>query len=676
MSQKTSITKEYMDLHEKYIKQFGADRTLVLMQVGKFYEAYATTNRGPDLFKLEDITGAMVARKGDMVSMSQPYMWGFPLQTATKYMPILIDNGYHLVVFDQVTPPPNVKRELTGIYSPATYIETVNKPSSNFIVDIIIDEVVQTNKKPICIVGMSAIDVSTGDVFVHESYSDMIDDSLGLDECIRFINGINPKEIIVDKENVVRLNDRHITEYLDLQGKYYQFRNFNQEHSKANFQKKLFELIYSSSDSIANIMDTLEMSQTIYARKSLTTLLIYLSDHYEKLITGIKVPKFYLGNRYLTLGNDAINQLNVVESAHSKDTNTKVHNLTDVLNKAATNMGKRYVKLKLVSPLTDPKELDQIYDISEYMMRKSLYMKLEPNLKGISDIERLERKIGLSILNPSELVNFASSFVHVLELFNTIKGKNYLTKYIRTSHLRKRIATMNAYLENTFDLEKCKLYSQRADIRENIFKRKVYPDLDKMQDDVGLSEDLMNELLTVLNDMIYEPNNNGKKIKLKSNRVDGYYFQVSKKRYDKLMGAFKKITTIDLQSHKIQIADLEYRELKNAYKISAPFLKTNTSNIEDLLEDIRSLVFKRYTQSLNDMYKEYESVLKECVSIVTLVDYYYCIAKVARLHNYVRPTILEDALNNPNTHSYVNADKIRHPIVEQIIDHEYFRFLI
>jgi DNA mismatch repair ATPase MutS len=42
-----SLTKEYMDLHDKYVKQFGKDRTLVLMQVGKFYEAYGTDILGP-----------------------------------------------------------------------------------------------------------------------------------------------------------------------------------------------------------------------------------------------------------------------------------------------------------------------------------------------------------------------------------------------------------------------------------------------------------------------------------------------------------------------------------------------------------------------------------------------------------------------------------------------------
>jgi DNA mismatch repair protein MutS len=668
-SDKVSLTVVYMNYHDKYVKQFGKDRTLVLMQVGKFYEAYGTNTRGPELFKLEEITGAAVARKGSAVSMKYPYMWGFPIQTAPKYMQLLIDNGYHLIVFDQVTPPPNVKRELMGIFSPATYIESVNKSNSNFIADILIEEVIQKNGKPICICGMSAVDVSTGDVFVHESYSDMNDDSLGLDEVIRFINGINPKEIIIERENLVKLSDKHITEYLDLDGKYCQFRDYNTDHSKLTYQRKLFGYIYSSSKNITGILDTLGIGRTIYARKSLSTILTYLSDHYEKLITGIKAPKFYLGAQYLTLGNDAINQLNVIESNKSGDSSSNVHNLLDVVNKAATHMGKRHVNMKLVSPLTDPNELNKIYTIVEYILSKSFYIKLEPNLKGIADIERLERKLGLSMINPCDLVTFQRSFVNVLELFKLIKTKSFLTKYIKTSHLRKKISKMNELIETSFNIEKCKLYSNRTDIKENIFKRGVYKDLDKMQDDVGLSHELMEELLGILDDMIDGPSKQGMKITIKNNKVDGFYFHLSRKRFENLKEKLDKIKVIDLQSHKIIVADLEFKELKNAYKISAPFLKTKTDNIDELIEEIRNKVFERYSSKMKEIYTTYSSVIKESVKIITEIDYYYCIAKVARLHNYVKPTITKS--NKKNVHSYINAEELRHPIVEQIIEHEY-----
>jgi DNA mismatch repair protein MutS len=53
--------------------------------------------------------------------------------------------------------------------------------------------------------------------------------------------------------------------------------------------------------------------------------------------------------------------------------------------------------------------------------------------------------------------------------------------------------------------------------------------------------------------------------------------------------------------------------------------------------------------------------------IVTNIDYYVSIAKVARLYNYVKPIIK----NKKNSNGYLSAKEIRHPIVERIIEHEY-----
>lgn len=666
---KQSIVKEYIQYHEKYVEQFGKERTLVLMQVGKFYEAYGTNTVGPDLFKLEDITDAAVARKGMDVSLKYPYMWGFPTSSSPKYMTLLIDSGYHLIVFDQIKDGCCIRRELTGIFSPATYIESINKSSSNFIVNIVVDEIVQKSGKPVCIVGMSAIDVSTGEVYVHESLSDMDDESLGLDETIRFLNGLNPKEIIIEKDNFVNLREKHIIEYLDLEGKYYQFRDFNGKHAKLNYQRKLFEHIYSNSKGVASIFDSLNITKTIYARKSLAALLTYLSDHSEKFTTGIKEPKFYIDNKFLILGNDAINQLNIVHSTRSNDSTTKINNLLDVINKAATHMGKRYVQMKLVSPLTDPNELNKIYDIVEYLMHNGFYMKVEPHLKGISDIERLERKMALAMLNPIEFATFARSFESVLELFNTIKTKNNLTKYIRTSHLRKRIAQMSATINELFDLDKCKLFSNQKDIKENVFKRGIYKDLDKMQDDIGIGQELMEELQRALSEMINDEIANGLKVQLKHNKTDGYYFYMTKKRFDILYPQLNEIEIIELHSHSINIKDFEYKEMKDAVKMYAPFLKSKTDNIDALEERIKTAVFEHYTNKLNDIYGEYVKEIKESICIVTAVDYYYCIAKVSRIHNYVRPNIRK--ICDKDTESYIDAKALRHPIVEQIIDHEY-----
>jgi hypothetical protein len=82
-----NITTEYLKYQEFYNKKYVKDRSLVLMQVGKFYEAYQTEDRGFDLKKLEEITDAVCSRRNkkiEQISIKNPKMWGFPCEEPTR----------------------------------------------------------------------------------------------------------------------------------------------------------------------------------------------------------------------------------------------------------------------------------------------------------------------------------------------------------------------------------------------------------------------------------------------------------------------------------------------------------------------------------------------------------------------------------------------------------------
>jgi DNA mismatch repair ATPase MutS len=443
-----STLYEYLKYHDKYVNKYGKERVLVLMQIGSFYEAYNTGDRGPDLNILEDITDASIAHKGrdkTKINFNNPLMWGFPIVAKIKFVGVLIDNGYRLIIIDQVTPKPNIKREVVAIYSPATYLESNYKPKSNFIANIFIEEIVQQNGTNLACIGMSAIDISTGEVYLHESHSSQNDDELGLDETIRFLNGLVPKEIIIHTENLKKITEDYMIEYLDLNGKFFQFCAINKDHSKMNYQKKILEIVYPDRENMVSIIDTLGLGNKHYARKSLVYLLSYVSDHFESLIKGIKEPVFHLRDSKLILGNDAINQLDIVDKKLNADIpgTMKYHNLLDVVSKASTSMGKRFIKMTLISPYTDPIKLQKIYDIAEIMIENDYYKKPESYLKSIHDIERLYRKIELNMLHPIHMVDFINSFEIVLNMFSYCKTNSKLAKHIKTANIRKNIKFIN-----------------------------------------------------------------------------------------------------------------------------------------------------------------------------------------------------------------------------------------
>lgn len=667
---KKSTTIEYLEYYEKYVSKFGKDRTIVLMQVGSFYESYSTIKRGPDLNILEELTDASIAHKGkdkNVIDEKNPLMWGFPIVAKLKFINILIENGYRIVIVDQVTPKPNIRREVTAIHSPSTYLENTYKPKSNFTCLIFIEEMKQTDGSILSCIGMSAIDVSTGDVYLHESHSIITDDKLGLDETLRFINGLVPKEIVILKNDLQIFTDEYISEYLVLEGKFHQFKEPNKLHNKINYQKKLLEIVYPDKKNMVSIIDTLGLSQKSYARNAFIHLLTYIYDHIETLINGIKEPIFHLQDSHLVLGNDAINQLDIIGNCSDNTIQSNNYRgLYDVVNKAHTGMGKRYIKMMLVSPHTDPETLDNIYDIVELLLTKDYYICIEKYLKTIHDIERLNRKLSINMLHPMHIVELISSYETILKMFSTIKDNKKITKYIKTSYLRKSLKTLNAKLNSHINLDKAKLYNLN-EIKENIFNQGIFPELDILQVQIGIGHDTMELLRDKLNDMIDDKHTKNEKISLKHNRNEGYYFQLTSKRYNSLKLNLDTAKTININNVVIYTNDFKVTKTLNNIKLSLPMLKNQTDNIEDLQLRLTDNTYQKYIEFLKSINLEFNNHMSNVNKIVTMIDYYVSIAKVARTYNYVRPTI-----NNQKDFSgYISVKELRHPIVERIIEHEY-----
>ena len=667
---KKSITIEYLEYYEQYVSKFGKERTIVLMQVGSFYESYSTLKRGPDLNILEELTDASIAHKGknkNVIDDKNPLMWGFPMVAKLKFINILIDNGYRIVIIDQVTPKPNIRREVTAIHSPSTYLENTYKPKSNFTCLIFIEEMKQMDGSVLSCIGMSAIDVSTGDVYLHESHSIIKDDKLGLDETVRFINGLMPKEIVILKDELKCFTDVYITDYLELENKFHQFREPNKLHNKINYQKKILEMVYPDRKNMVSIIDTLSLSQKTYARISFVNLLTYIYDHVETLIKGIKEPVFHLQDTKLVLGNDAINQLDIISNNPNNNTQTHSYNgLYDVVNKAHTGMGKRYIKMMLVSPHTDTKILNKIYNIVDILLQNDYYCHIEKYLKTINDIERLNRKLSINMLHPLHIVDLIASYKTILNMFSKLKENKKITKYIKTSSLRNVLKKLNNTLINNIDLDKAKLYTL-SEIKENIFNTGIYPSLDTLQSQIGMGHDAMELLREKLNNMIDDKNARSEKISLKHNRNDGYYFQLSIKRYNSLKTNLDKKQTITINSIHINVDDFKVTKTNNNIKLSLPMLKNQTENIDELQLQLTNQTHQKYIEFLKDINTQFGDSMNDINEIVTLIDYYVSIAKVARMYNYVKPTIK----NKKNSNGYLIAKEIRHPIVERIIEHEY-----
>ena len=147
---KEIFVKDYFEIHNFYANIYGKDRTIILMQVGSFHELYCTDKKGLDLLDLAQKLDVVCTKKNGNkeLSDSNPRMMGFPIHVTHSFIDKLINLNYTIVLIDQTSEPPNPKREITGIYSPATYIEKNNTKNNN-LVSIVIDKVKNKIKEQI-----------------------------------------------------------------------------------------------------------------------------------------------------------------------------------------------------------------------------------------------------------------------------------------------------------------------------------------------------------------------------------------------------------------------------------------------------------------------------------------------------------------------------------------------
>ena len=124
------MINDFFKILETSKKEYG-DKTILLMQVGGFYEAYSTLTEGHNLKELSTIMNIQYTKKNKnikTVDRSNPFMLGFPIHCLKKYIKILIENQYTVVVYYQIEVRSKIERVLLGIFTYGTYIDDLENP--------------------------------------------------------------------------------------------------------------------------------------------------------------------------------------------------------------------------------------------------------------------------------------------------------------------------------------------------------------------------------------------------------------------------------------------------------------------------------------------------------------------------------------------------------------------
>ena len=652
---KEILVKNYFEVHNYYSNIYGLNRTIILMQVGSFHEAYSTDieNEGLDLIKLSqdlDITCTMKNNKIPL-SKTNPRMVGFPIYTTHNFIDKLIDLNYTIILIDQVSQPPNPIRKVVGIYSPATHIEKTTT-KINYLVSIVIDKI----KDNLCL-GLTAYDLSTGEGAVYETYSTQQDSLLGLDNTLRFLDKYPPREIILHNSQSDTLNNiNEILTYLNIDIKsIYTIKIIN--HKKINWQIDLLNKVYYSNGSGYNLIPIIEKLNLEFlniGRLSLIILLDYVISHQFKLVNNLKEPIIFNHDKYLYLGNRALEQLSI---------NT---NLFNIINFTKTVLGKKFLSNQLKLPLNNS-HIDEInlrYNLIKNIIDNEHYDKIINYLEDIYDLDKIIRKLEINIINPYELYNLYLSFYQIEKLIKYLEKNNLLELFNINENLINNVDTILEWINNNFILDK--LYNINfnnfTDTDFSFYKKNIHIDIDNLQNNIDISQNFMLYLIKELEKYIKE--NKTELITLKHNDRDGHYLLITNRRCNMLRKNLlhEKIEIIMIGNIELKVTDLVFNELPKSSNT-----KITCNKIKEL-----SLVLNNYKNMMAKQLKEtffidmkyftdkYCNTIYKWSNKIGFIDFINSGALCAIKNHYTMP-IIEN-----REYSFLNTIELRHPIVENI----------
>lgn len=666
---KINIHEEYLQYHEKFIQKYGL-KTIVLMQVGNFYETYSTDKRGPNLFELSDLLNIVCTRKDKSITTideKNPYMLGFNCSATNKFVKILIDEGYTVILVSQTTPAPEPKREVTHILSPSTYIDNVTTDNKYLMILYFETNNSLNSSKPNISIGMCTIDVSIGNVFWYETHSyEFVNDNEPWEEAKRFYHFYRPTELIIYNINntTTPINTKmNINEKIDLLPNQIvtEYTKINMDYTKLSYQNKLLKKIYPQTGMI-NPIEYLNLEKYPYAVISITNAFDFIYQHNQNLIKELKIPEYFNEHKYMILGTSAQYQLNIVNYYNWERIDTKFQSLNSVINNCSTPMGKRILKNRLCAPFTDINTIQSYYDQTEKILNLSIWEEIRSYLKEMSDLDKLFRKLSIKYIKPYELYSIYKSLqniVKIIELCIKTDFKKDLFEIFTKSQIKSMEKLIN-WIENKFDIQQLKL-SNLDDNKTSYYHQGIYGDLDELtvqiESGIGMVEKLSQILINVCPDI---------SLTIKKNNIEGYYLYTSKIRGEKLeKELYKQKKTFKLGSKEIKYDQLEFKYLKHTCKISYKELEDHSNEIDELYTQFSEKLKNYFITDCNDWYEQSKPILNQLINMIVHLDLITNNAYTSNKYHYVKPII------NNNEESFIHSTNLRHPIIERIIDYEY-----
>ncbi len=362
-------------------------------------------------------------------------------------------------------------------------------------------------------------------------------------------------------------------------------------------------------------------------------LLAYLEETQKNSLAHINQLSLYHPGAYMLLDAAARRNLELTETLRDKE---RRGSLLWVLDKTGTAMGARQLRSFIEQPLLEKAKilarLDALEELNQAVIDRE---EIREYLRPIYDLERLLGRLAFGHANARDLVALGNS----LEMVAPIKA----VLALKDSELLREINGMLDPLEDITALLKAAIVEDPPlSVKEGGIIRPGYsPENDRLQRASTEGKDWL------LNLEREERDKSGiKNLRIKFNKVFGYYFEVT-------------------NSYKDQVPDYFIRRqtLVNAERYTTPQLKEMEDTILGAQDKSMALEYQIFTEIRDKIVGETVRI-QQTARGLALLDALSSLALVAERNRYVRPSLNEKGV--------IHIREGRHPVVEKMLDGDGF----
>ena len=601
MTEYTPMMQHYLKTHEEY------KDCILFYRLGDFYEMFFDDAKVVSKELELTLTGKSCGAE------ERAPMCGIPYHAAETYLTRLVKKGYKVAICEQVEDPKlakgMVKREVTRVVTPGTTLnaQALDETKNNYIMCIayIGDHY-----------GISSADITTGDYYVTEVDSER----KLLDE----VNKYQPTEIICNEAfyisgiDIDDMKNRMGIVIYSLDAWYFSDETAQmtlKDHFKVRDLEGLGLADYDSGVVAAG------------------ALLKYLYETQKTTLSNLVAIHPYTTGKFMIIDSSTRRNLELVETLREKQ---KRGSLLWVLDKTRTAMGARTLRSFVEQPLIERTEIEERYDaIDEFNTNAITREEIREYLNPVYDLERLITRVTYQTANPRDLIAFRNS-IHMLPPIKTLMSDFQ-------SPLLKRLYEQLDTLDELYELiERSIAEEPPLTLHDGgILKEGYNEEVDRLRKAKTDGKSWLADLEAK------EREKTGiKNLKIKYNKVFGYYLEVTNSFKDLVPDYFTRKQT-----------------LANAERFITPELKELEDVIlgaEDKLIVLEYELFREVRQKVADEVVRIQKTAKA----VAQIDVFASLATVSEQNNYCRPKLNEKGL--------IDIKDGRHPVVERMIQNEMF----